>query len=125
MLNLIHRHPYWINAARNVARKSASTPYILASDVELYPSPRLAENFELMVKNLSGSTSKIVYVVPAFEIDVSQRDRLPKSRKSLLKLYRTDKAVYFHALTCQKCQKFPKLDHWLKTKIEPGTMIKN
>lgn len=107
-----------------MARKSASTPFVLASDVELYPSPRLAENFELMVKNLSGSTKRLVYVVPAFEIDVSERDRLPKSRKDLLKLYQADKAVYFHALTCKKCQKFPKLDHWLKTRIEPGKLHK-
>jgi len=114
-------HPYWINAARNVARNAVSTRFIFASDVELYPSPKLAENFKRFIDTPAATNStKTVYVVPAFEVDVSVRDRLPKSHRDLIELYKTDKSVYFHAKTCKQCQKFPRLKNWIDNKIEPG-----
>ena len=117
----IFSHPYLINAARNVARSSVSTRFILASDVELYPSPNLGRNFEFLIKSeRKNSTKKLVYVVPTFEIDKSERDRLPRSRTDLIKLVNAEKAVYFHAKTCKKCQKFPKIEKWLNTQINPG-----
>jgi hypothetical protein len=58
--------------------------------------------------------------VPAFEIDVSERDRIPKSHRDLVRLYETGKSVYFHAKTCTQCQKFPHLEQWVKAEIEPG-----
>ena len=103
-----------------MARNAVSTRFIFASDVELYPSPKLAENFERFVEKSSPNSTKIVYVVPAFEVDVSVRDRLPKSHRDLIELYSSNKSVYFHAKTCKQCQKFPKLKQWIKKKIEPG-----
>lgn len=114
-------HPYLINAARNVARVSALTPYVLASDVELYPSPNLAENFQKFVKRIDVPEKEVAYVVPSFEIDISERDRLPKSRKALVDLYHSGKVVYFHANTCKQCQKFPKLQRWIKVDIKPDS----
>ena len=117
------RHPYLINAARNVARSSVSTRFVFTSDVELYPSPKLSENFESFIKKSNRSSSKLVYVVPAFEIDISERSRLPRSRSDLVRLYNNGKSVYFHARTCKQCQKFPKLRIWIKAKIDPGKTL--
>jgi hypothetical protein len=64
-----------------------------------------------------------VYVVPAFEVDVSVRGHLPTCRRDLIRLYNNNRAVYFHAKTCKQCQKFPKLKQWVRTKIEPGIHI--
>jgi hypothetical protein len=41
---------YPINVIRNVAREAATTPYVLASDVELYPSANFAREFGQMIK---------------------------------------------------------------------------
>lgn len=41
---------YPINVGRNLARQAALTHFVLASDIELYPSLGLAEQFLAMVK---------------------------------------------------------------------------
>jgi len=114
------RPAYLINAARNVARTSAVSRYVLSSDVELFPSPNLATNFEKFIKNKKTVRSKLVYVVPTFEIDTSESDRLPKSRSELVQFYKIGKVVYFHTLICKQCQKFPKLIDWIEKNIKPG-----
>lgn len=40
---------YPVNIARNLARQFAETFFILASDIELYPSENLIENFQDLV----------------------------------------------------------------------------
>jgi beta-1,4-glucuronyltransferase 1 len=44
---------YPVNVGRNVARDAALTHFILASDIELYPSPNLPEKFLKMVAKMS------------------------------------------------------------------------
>lgn len=39
---------YPINVGRNLARESALTHFVLASDIELYPNPGLVEDFFMM-----------------------------------------------------------------------------
>lgn len=45
---------YPVNVGRNVAREMAQTYYILASDIELYPSPNIITQFLEMIADNSG-----------------------------------------------------------------------
>jgi len=56
--------PYPINVLRNVARLAATTRYLLASDIELYPSVNIVSMFRQMLKrewqiNFHWSMSRI------------------------------------------------------------------
>ena len=62
---------YPINVVRNVARLNARTEYVMAIDIELYPSVGLVSQFfQLVEREKSGpvSTSPHVYVLPVFEL---------------------------------------------------------
>jgi hypothetical protein len=63
---------YPVNIGRNVARDSAVTHYILPSDIELYPSPGLIQNFLDMVRRqeppLLHANPK-VFPLPIFELE--------------------------------------------------------
>ncbi len=41
---------YPINVARNIARESANTYFVFASDIELYPSPNTIPSFLEMIR---------------------------------------------------------------------------
>jgi beta-1,4-glucuronyltransferase 1 len=45
---------YPVNVGRNAARDAALTHFILASDIELYPSPNLPEKFLKMIAQMSN-----------------------------------------------------------------------
>lgn len=64
---------YPVNVARNVARDSALTHFILPSDIELYPSPNLIPRFLNMIarnaKPLNTSTKPRVFPISIFEVD--------------------------------------------------------
>ena len=52
---------YPVNVARNLARNSALTHFVLASDIELYPNPGLVDRFFKMImddQKLISSTNK-------------------------------------------------------------------
>ncbi len=111
--------PYPVNAARNIARSTAKTRFVLTSDVELLPSPRLAVNFAALASNeefahefLENAKKPSVFAVPTFEI--ARESKFPRNKKSLVALYSAGKAVYFHKHACPHCQRFPGLEKWLR-----------
>ncbi|XP_067119144.1 beta-1,4-glucuronyltransferase 1-like [Centruroides vittatus] len=108
----MHKLSYPINLARNVARKMARTHYVLASDIELYPSLDLVPRFLDMVLKQNVSWRR-VYVLPVFEVE--KNSKVPDTKKELLKMMSNNKAVFFHKLVCDECHKFPDRDGWLKT----------
>ena len=62
---------YPINVLRNVARSNAETYYVLASDIELYPSANLTHLFlDMMQKrrSLRNKRRMMVFVLPVFEV---------------------------------------------------------
>jgi len=66
---------YPINVLRNVARSNAETYYVLASDIELYPSVNLTHLFlDMMQKRrlLRNKRRMIVFVLPVFEVLASE-----------------------------------------------------
>lgn len=63
---------YPVNVARNIARDSALTHFVLPSDIELYPSPNLVPRFLNMIarnaKPLNTSTKPRVFPISIFEV---------------------------------------------------------
>lgn len=63
---------YPVNIGRNVARESAVTHYILPSDIELYPSPGLIQNFLDMIRRQDPPLlhhNPKVFPLPIFELE--------------------------------------------------------
>lgn len=59
------------NVARNIAREEALTHFVLASDIDLYPSEDLINKFLRMVtkkKELFRNRQPKVFALPAFEV---------------------------------------------------------
>lgn len=105
--------PYPINVARNVARQQAKTKYVLASDIELYPSINIVSRFiRLVRRNRANSAKPHVYTLPIFEI---KKEFPPPETKTEL-IYRIGQghAIFFHKWVCDACQNFPKRNEWLK-----------
>lgn len=63
---------YPVNVGRNIARESALTHFVLASDIELYPSTFLSERFLNMIARnkppLNNGRRKI-FTLNIFEVD--------------------------------------------------------
>lgn len=115
---------YPVNVARNVARVSAKTTYILVSDIELIPSKNLVSRFLTMILRLqerSGTDFRLilkrfVYVVPVFEVEHNV-NKIPDIKSQLIDLYSQNKAIYFHRWVCLHCQRFPGLQRWIHRKL--------
>ncbi|XP_023215140.1 beta-1,4-glucuronyltransferase 1-like [Centruroides sculpturatus] len=107
-----HGLTYPINVARNVARKAARTHYVLASDIELYPSLDIVPKFLDMVSKEEGAAFPRVYVLPVFEVE--KNCQVPGTKKQLLQLFYKKKAVFFHRSVCDPCHRFPNRNLWLK-----------
>lgn len=110
--------PYPINVLRNTARLASSTKYILASDIELYPSLNLVPNFINFIKNHEISeeytvAKKYVFTLPIFE--VKSNVSAPKTKEELVHLFSNGDAIFFHKWVCDACQNFPNREDWLKT----------
>lgn len=80
-----HKLPYPINVVRNVARVSSQTRYVLASDIELYPSLNVVSMFKNLrdreranLVPLAKSNVPHVYVLPIFEVKAGQQPPLTK-----------------------------------------------
>lgn len=76
---------YPVNVGRNIARESATTHYILASDIELYPSPGVIPDFLEMVRRqdppLRHKNPK-VFPLSIFEIEANSS--LPNDKTELV-----------------------------------------
>jgi hypothetical protein len=78
---------YPVNIGRNVARESAVTHYILPSDIELYPSPGLIQNFLDMVRRQDPPLlhpNPKVFPLPIFELEKGVE--LPANKTQLVSL---------------------------------------
>jgi hypothetical protein len=78
---------YPVNIGRNVARESAVTHYILPSDIELYPSPGLIQNFLDMVRRQEPPLlhpNPKVFPLPIFELEKGVE--LPANKTQLVSI---------------------------------------
>lgn len=103
---------YFINVARNIARDGATTHFIFASDVELFPSRNLVPQFLRMIA-LGGSVirdERMVYVLPPFE--VTEDSKPPENKTQLQQMLQNQVAIRFHRNLCDKCHRIPNNEIW-------------
>ncbi|KAI1292338.1 Beta-1,4-glucuronyltransferase 1 [Halotydeus destructor] len=115
-----HKNPYPINVVRNVARSQSRTKYVLASDIELYPSLHVVSMFkdlkareEANLVPLAKSDIPHTYVLPIFEVKAGLKPPLTKT--DLVNMAKAGDAIFFHKWVCDQCQNFPDRDKWLST----------
>ena len=96
-----------INTVRNVARVSATTHYILPSDLELYPSPDLIPQFlKFVTENIAfHKESPRAFVIPVFEI--KKEYEVPEDKKQLIELLNEEIVITFHKNFCATCHTVP------------------
>ncbi|KPM02765.1 N-acetyllactosaminide beta-1,3-N-acetylglucosaminyltransferase-like protein 1 [Sarcoptes scabiei] len=113
---------YPINVLRNVARLATKSKYLLASDIELYPSVGIIPSFFKMLefhsKTLSDQKLKDqlrlphVFVLPIFEVKADKK--APRTKEELSKLFKSKDAIFFHKYVCDLCQNFPDRMIWIQ-----------
>lgn len=111
--------PYPINVVRNVARLQSRTKYLLASDIELYPSLNIGSMFKDLLKREEGHMEPLinpqvphVYHLPIFEVKAGLE--APQTKNELIDLFNRGDAIFFHKLVCDICQNYPDREEWLK-----------
>ena len=108
---------YPVNVARNVARETVMTHFVLPSDVELYPSQALAEQFLAMVRRNAPvlcRPSPRVFVLSIFE--VASDHTLPLRKDQLTGMLKNGTAIPFHKKMCPTCHRIPKAKEWTFSK---------
>lgn len=104
---------YPINVARNVARTMAKTRFVLAADIELYPSDNIIPRFLNHLASGERTDAKLgprVYVLPVFEVPKAEEP--PNNKADLVKMLREDRAIFFHQWLCDACHNFPGRPTW-------------
>lgn len=119
--------PYPINVLRNVARLAAPSKYVLASDIELYPSINVVSMFrELLAKERSGQLTLVdlkkphVYVFPIFEVKATVK--APETKAQLVKMLASGDAIPFHKWVCDSCQNFVDRAKWVNETVDPNQL---
>lgn len=85
---------YPVNVGRNIARESAPTFYVFASDIELYPNPNLPAKFLEMIRRRDQPAlykpNPKVFVLSIFEVD--EKNQPPNNKTHLVspRFVRTD-----------------------------------
>ncbi|CAG9783138.1 unnamed protein product [Diatraea saccharalis] len=108
---------YPINVARNVARDSALTHFVLPSDIELYPSPFLVPRFlNMIARNAKplNSTKPRVFPISIFEVDA--KVNVPSTKTELQKMLTNKTAIPFHKFVCPDCHNIPERQQWINAK---------
>ena len=84
-----HKLLYPVNVGRNVARDAALTRYVLASDIELYPSPGLPAAFLDMLRRddqpVLNRPNPKVFVLSIFEVD--EKSTPPDNKTALVSTF--------------------------------------
>ncbi|XP_050435016.1 beta-1,4-glucuronyltransferase 1 [Adelges cooleyi] len=115
---------YPVNVGRNVARESATTHYVLPSDIELYPSPGVIEGFMEMVRRQDPPLRRpkpMVFPLPIFEL--ASNMKLPADKKELVSMLKNGSAITFHKKVCPDCHTVPKFKEWASAKPKSGISV--
>ncbi|XP_011301447.1 beta-1,4-glucuronyltransferase 1 [Fopius arisanus] len=116
---------YPVNVGRNVARESAVTHYLLASDIELYPSPELPSKFLEMIRRRDQPTlfkpNPKVFVLSIFEVD--EKSLPPINKTALSKMLKSGTAIPFHKKLCSSCHNVPKSKEWQEAPETEGLHV--
>ena len=112
---------YPVNVGRNIARDAAMTHFILASDIELYPTPNLPKKFlEMIARNDAPLQRKNPRVFPLSLFEVDSALQVPRDKTELQELLKTGKAIPFHKRVCSSCHGVPKSKEWMAANETDG-----
>lgn len=115
---------YPVNVGRNIARQTALTHYILASDIELYPSPGVITDFLDMVQRQDPPLlHKKPKVFPLSIFEVEANMNLPRDKTELVAMLKNGSAIPFHKKVCAGCHNVPKSKEWMKAEVQPGLHV--
>ncbi|XP_044728931.1 beta-1,4-glucuronyltransferase 1-like [Chrysoperla carnea] len=115
---------YPVNVGRNVARESAQTHFILASDIELYPSLNLIPKFLNMIVAPKGAPKlrkNRVFALSLFEVDANYT--VPDNKTKLKEMLQNGTAIEFHKKVCHSCHNVPKSKEWQNANVTEGLHI--
>ncbi|XP_017763130.1 PREDICTED: beta-1,4-glucuronyltransferase 1 isoform X2 [Eufriesea mexicana] len=108
---------YPVNIGRNIARESAPTFYIFASDIELYPNPNLPAKFLEMIRRRDQPAlykpNPKVFVLSIFEVD--EKSQPPNNKTHLVQMLKAGTAIPFHKKLCSGCHNVPRSKEWQET----------
>ncbi|XP_076631121.1 beta-1,4-glucuronyltransferase 1 [Colletes latitarsis] len=108
---------YPVNVGRNIARESAPTFYVFASDIELYPSPNLPAKFLDMIRRKDQPAlykpNPKVFVLSIFEVD--EKNQPPNNKTHLIQMLKAGTAIPFHKKLCSGCHNVPRSKEWQET----------
>jgi len=121
MFKVKHNLTYPVNVGRNIAREAATTYFILASDVELYPSLNVPEAFLQLYSTLTSPKPNQVFVLPIFEVE-KEMD-VPHNKRELQAMLKNNTAIPFHYKICPNCHEIPKQKEWIQAKSQGETRI--
>ncbi|KAH8319070.1 hypothetical protein KR067_006747 [Drosophila pandora] len=116
------RLDYPVNIGRNLARFASLTHFVLASDIELYPTPGLVPNYlkfysrKVLGKHGIVSLSRLVHVLRIFEVQANET--IPKTKPELQRMFRSGAAVLFHINICADCHRGPLLEEWMNETVK-------
>ncbi|XP_076757458.1 beta-1,4-glucuronyltransferase 1 [Xylocopa sonorina] len=116
---------YPVNVGRNIARESAPTFYVFASDIELYPSPNLPEKFLEMIRKRDQpalySPNPKVFVLSIFEVD--EKSQAPNNKTHLVQMLKAGTAIPFHKKLCSGCHNVPRSKEWQEAPETEGLHV--
>lgn len=105
---------YPVNVGRNIARESAPTFYVFASDIELYPNPNLPDKFLDMIRRKDQPAlykpNPKVFVLSIFEVD--EKSQPPDNKTHLVQMLKAGTAIPFHKKLCSGCHNVPRSKEW-------------
>ncbi|XP_072163967.1 beta-1,4-glucuronyltransferase 1-like [Diadema setosum] len=119
---------YPTNLLRNVGRTHALTDYHFVLDVDMLPSCGLRENFLQFVQGSSSlwldqdMVQQMVFVLPAFEVDVRAVHRLPCNKRELMVEFGKDTVRQFYVKQCPYCQNHTDYLRWTSLQSFTGQL---
>uniref|UniRef100_A0A158QGM6 Hexosyltransferase n=1 Tax=Rodentolepis nana TaxID=102285 RepID=A0A158QGM6_RODNA len=110
---------YPINALRNVAIRYSETKHIFVIDFDFIPKPGLYANFLNLLSTTIENTTKVAYIVPAFETFNSQLD-FPSTKEELLQQVASEVVKPFRIDVWQTGHLATNYSHWYSTDVAYG-----
>uniref|UniRef100_A0A0N5BVI3 N-acetyllactosaminide beta-1,3-N-acetylglucosaminyltransferase n=1 Tax=Strongyloides papillosus TaxID=174720 RepID=A0A0N5BVI3_STREA len=104
---------YPINVARNIGRNGKETELFFSGDIEQICSDKYESKVRKLAKSeIIDKKKNIVLVHRRFEMD--EKEKYPRNKKELRKLYNKKKVLIFHQLIYKNGHYIPNLEEWFK-----------
>nr|XP_054759006.1 beta-1,4-glucuronyltransferase 1-like [Lytechinus pictus] len=116
------------NLLRNVGRSNILTEYHLVLDIDMLPSVGLREKFLNFVKGSSSlwldedMVHQMVFVLPAFEMDIEAVSKVPRDKMELLNYLEEDRVRQFYVKACSYCQNHTDYVKWTSLQSVTGKL---